>query len=211
MDSSLDPSLAASARPEDEPPSRRKPTSPPSPMTAAEATPPMVELSAQLAAAQQETQRLRDMVTALFLEVAALKAAANPVWEGHVDTGEGADEAAHAEMDPASRVRFTDSQGEWQAPEVAEAEGRDQHFIGSPSAGDRRGHDPWMPATSRYPVPVWDYSEPPQTPPGMATTAASEQWTERADAQNEWWPKGDSGWWTQWQDSAGWHQSGYND
>ena len=100
-------------------------------MTAAEATPPLQD---QLAAAQQETQRLRDMVTALFLEVAALKAAANPVWEGHVDTGEGADEAAHAEMDPARRVRFTDSQGEWQAPEVAEeAEGRDQHFIASPA------------------------------------------------------------------------------
>ena len=178
-------------------------------MTAAEATPPMED---RLAGAQHETQRLRDMVTALFIEVAALKAAANPVWEGHGDTGEGADEAAHAEMDPARRARFTDSQGEWQAPEVAEeADEQDRHFIGSPSAGDRRGHDPWMPATSRYPVPSWDYSEPPQTPPGMATTAASEQWTERADAQNEWWPKGDSGWWTQWQDGAGWNQSGYND
>ena len=44
----------------------------------------------QLAAAQRETQRLREMVTALYLEVAALKAAANPIWEGHDDIGEGA-------------------------------------------------------------------------------------------------------------------------
>ena len=93
----------------------------------------------QLAAAQRETQRLRDMVTALYLEVGALKAAANPVWEGHDDAGKGADEAAHAEMAPGRRARFSNSQGEWQAPEAAEeAEGRDQHFIGSPSAGDRR-------------------------------------------------------------------------
>ena len=159
-------------------------------MTAAEATPPLEELSAmvrelmawkhgavdssgredQLAAAQRETQRLREMVSALYLEVAALKAAANPVWEGRDDTGESADDAAHTETTPGRRVRFIDSQGEWQAHEAAEeADGQAQHFIGSPSAGDWRGHDPWMPATSRYPVPSWDYSEPPQTPPGMTT------------------------------------------
>ena len=120
-------------------------------MTAAEATPPLEEISAMLAAAQRETQRLREMVTALYLEVGALKAAANPVWEGHDDTGEGADAAAHAEMAP-------------------------QHFIGSPSTGDRRGHDPWMPAASRYPVSSRDHSEPPQMPPGMTTSATSEPW-----------------------------------
>ena len=92
----------------------------------------------QLAAAQRETQRLREMVTALYLEVAALKAAANPIWEGHDDIGEGAEEAAHTETTPGRRVRSTDSQGEWQAPETSEeADGRAQHFIGSQSAGDQ--------------------------------------------------------------------------
>ena len=42
----------------------------------------------------------------------------------------------------------------------------------------------------------------------MAAPAASEQWTDRADTQDDWWLRGDSGWKTQWQD-WGWPKGHY--
>ena len=196
---------------------------------------------------QREMAQLREMVFAMALEISAEKTksamlqATVDAWENHEDPGGDADREGsarasvapapghppvhsyigspgeHDQPAPGRQIRFTDSQGEWQAREVdEEANGQTQ---------DWRGQDPWMPAVPRYPVSSQDHSEPPQMPPGMTTSATSEQWTERPEALDEWWLKGDSGWnnsgWkTQWQDwswdanSYGWSSSnayGWND
>ena len=194
---------------------------------------------AEATAQQLETQQLREMVAALCLEVAALKAAGTSVGEGRDNTGGDVEDAAQAS---GRRVRVIDSQGEWQPfVDAEEVDDQAQHFIGSPIADDQpeqawqdpwRSQDPWTPDASRYPVPSWDHNATPDasrypvpwwnhnaplhTTPGMAASAPSEQWTERADAQDDWWSKGNSGWWrwNQWQDWSwpkghyGWKSSG---
>ena len=182
-------------------------------------------MTAEATAQQLETQQLKEMVAALCLEVAALKAAATSAGESRDDTGGNAEVATHAS---GPRVRFTDSQGDWQpVVDDDEADGQAQHFIGSPHANDQpeqewpdpwRSQDPWT--QDRYPVPWWNNNEPLPTPPGMTASAPAEQWTERADTQddrmaswqskysNDWW------WWNQWQDRRwtkgqyGWKTSG---
>ena len=186
--------------------------------------------------------QLREMVFAMALEISVEKAksamlqATVDAWENHEDPGGDADREGsarasvapapghphvhsyigspgeHDQHAPGRHIRFTDSQGEWQAREVdEEANGQTQ---------DRRGQDPWMPAVPRYPVSSWDHSEPPQMPPGMTTSATSGQWTERPEAREEWCGPNNSGWKNQWQDwnrdanSYGWSSSnayGWND
>ena len=161
----MDPSFAspaAATRPAGTPSPRRirsppEAASPPSPMMFAEAT-----------AQQLETQQLREMVAALCLEVAALKAAGTSVGEGRDNIGGDVEDAAQAS---GRRVRVIDSQGEWQPfVDAEEVDDQAQHFIGSPNADDQpeqawqdpwRSQDPWTPDASRYPVPSWDHNATP--------------------------------------------------
>ena len=155
---------------------------PPSPLaTAAEDAPVPVSPLSRVDDMQREMQQLREMVFAMSREIAAEKArgdllqATLDTWESRDDPGEDAEEEVPAQAPMAAAP--------WSTPA--------RRYIGSPGERDQPPDDyDWMQAADPWRSPT----APPHMPPGMATSAAPEQWTDRADAQDDWWPKGDNGW-----------------